>query len=186
MTRIFATQKDICEALVARLRLKISFYNDANCFVSDQPTPVIFPSGKEGCTVAPGPGQFDDIKFSGAGMATLGENATAIVTCFVRHKRDRPGRGEQKLLSQADGMLVRKQLIIGALFAHHWEPVHPVTGDQLLTSQLSPQSVTAPGDVTIGKDELVAFGLTVATPFDWLVQDPDGDDCAYLEGKPCL
>ena len=183
--RRFATQSEVLHAVVERLRSQISRYNEANCFISDQPVPSFFPSGREVCTVSPGAGQFGDALFTGAGIRTLTEDAQVIVTPLIRHKKDRAGQSEITLQSEYDGLLVRKGEILSALlYGDHDLEIEderprtpeevaeqPVVMRKILRNQITPTSCQAPGEVRVGKYELTGMSINFAAPFDWALFD---------------
>lgn len=167
MTRRFATQAEVLHAITQRLIDKIDQYNETSCFVLDQPVPEELPIGKECCTVSPGPGNFVPSLFGGAGIATLTEDATAVVTPLVRHVRGPAGRGTVKLLNEDDGLVTRKWEILQALLANDYDL--NIDGRYLLRDQLTPQSAAAPGETQIGKHKMLGLSITFHIPFDWAI-----------------
>ncbi len=147
-------QDEIFIPIRDRLRGAIQGLNDSNCFVTDQPIPLHFPSGSYCVTVAPSEGSFSAEFYAGRGNATLTEQGSVIVTPMVCMKLDRPFRSEQALLQPDLGLLGWKRSILQALFVWDtsnfpgpaWEPTD-ANGRPLLRSQLQPRTATAPADV---------------------------------------
>ena len=181
--RVRTTEQNVLRAIRDRLRDKVEAYNDQNCVLLEQPIPEEIPGGQEFCTVSPGGGSYPPEMFTGGTIKVMTEDSQVIVTPLVRHMRDRTRRAEQALLSDEDGLTVRKHQILEALLGEDWEPVD-VLGDYILKEQLAPRSAQAPGDIQVGKCKMVGMSLTFFAPFDWDIQ-PVGEVCAELVSGPC-
>jgi len=168
MTREYASQYEILEAIRDRLRSQVTDFSTATtCFISDTPNPVRVPSADAFCVVSVGDGQFNDSHFAGGGQYTCTEDALVQVTVYLQHTSDETDRLQQGLLSSDYGIIrVYKQAILKALLVS-WEPTDG-SGNELLRSQLSPVSATTPTVVEAsGGMDFITFTLTFRTEFDW-------------------
>jgi hypothetical protein len=161
-----ASQADILNAVVDRLIEAIDDFSDANCFLCDQPIPRALPTGRIGCTVSMGGGQFPQEFFAGGGIDTLTESGSVIVTPIVVAKSDRPYRKTRKIVGGKDdsiiNMLSLKQQILAALLGEDWEA--PLG---YLRDMISPISADDPHDVPIGETMATAMQIRFAIVFDW-------------------
>lgn len=167
-----ATQQEILEAVVTRLRACVPEYTDLTCFVSDHPTPVSFPAGPVCCTVSLGSGTFPEPFFAGGGHLTLCEQTTLLVAPYVRSKLDKPAQTTQIMLNETKGLVSRfKPAILKALLVDDssgtrvtWQPLD-TTGNRLLRSNLAPANCSAAAPDASG--EFMGMILAFSVEFDW-------------------
>jgi len=161
------TQDRILESIRDRLRDRIDEYNEATCFVSDSPNPLLIPPGDEFCVVSLGAGIFPAEFFVGGGANQLMEDATVVVSPYVQYAIDESGRLEEAILDHNRGILTRAKLrILRALIRDDWEPEYH--GSELLRDMIRPTQSSAPELLlTQGGLKFVSLSITFATPFDW-------------------
>jgi hypothetical protein len=166
MARDRATQIEILEAIVDRLRTKIPEFTEGTCFVSLLPIPVPAPAGDLGAIVSPGGGSFDtEMEVLGPhdpADTTVVEDATFNITLYTRIQTDQVGRSDDIVQSRGLGLLEMKRRVLRALLVD-WEPEKG--SNQLLRDMLHPVSAGDPD-----YDETARWGsmsLTFGTLFDW-------------------
>lgn len=167
-----ATQKQILDAIVERLRDKVDDLGDTNCFASDQRQPVSWPPDHHAVTVSVGGGRFPEPFYASAGALTLCEQTTVAVTVWLHMDLDRSGRVEEALLSECGLISDWKPDILRALLITEDDdgnpiPWHPVGEDGLglLRNMLAPLSCS---DVfTDAAGEWIGMTLTFGVDFDW-------------------
>ncbi|MFZ9077519.1 MAG: hypothetical protein ACO23H_03225 [Alphaproteobacteria bacterium] len=171
VTRQYATQMEVLQAIQFRIVETLDEFTPANCFILDQPIPPDFPIGRACITISPGSGSFVESMFAGAGAATLTENATTVVTPMVRQVRDAPRSANKALLSQDDGLLELKWRLLRVLIASDFDLslTDATTGNKrmLLREQLSIRSCDPPGFTQVGQYSMMGMSMTFNTPFDW-------------------
>lgn len=167
-----ATQEEILNRVVDRLRVKIPDFSDAVCFLADQPVPPAWPVGDVACVVAVGDGRYPESFTSGGGVSTLCKSLTLGVTPWIRCNLDAiPSmdvvlNGERGLFSCWEPAILRALLLetdsSGTVTA--WNPVG-ADGVGLLRNQIAPLNSTTPRfDATA---EWLGMTVNFSIDFDW-------------------
>jgi len=167
-----ATQKQILDAIVSRLRSKIARLGDMNCHMTDQRQPIAWPPDRECVTVSVEGGRFPEPFYNGGGGSTLCESSTVAVTVWVRCNLDRIQTIEVALLEDTGIYSDWKPDILRALLISEssggdvipWSPVGP-DGICLLRNCLSP--ISCGTVVTDSTGEWLGMTLSFSADFDW-------------------
>ncbi len=152
----FTTEDAVLEAIVARLRSRITeFRNENTCFVSLDPEPEEEQRQNIFATVSPADGaHYDQAQFIGAGNDGVREISGFTVTVFSGMKLDRPDEQRQLLLHEQRGLLKLKRDILRALLRNDdgsgWMPTNS-SGASLLTDFIAPVSAGFPRASASGK-----------------------------------
>lgn len=174
MTQIieFANQATILERIVARLISQIEVLQPETCFVSDLPTPIVWPPSSDlFVTVSPGEGEYDQGMFAAAGEQQVCERGSFIVAVFKSQQADSISAAQTVMLQPGEGSLAYWKLaILQALLKDAWEPsnnVGPLLRDALYPIRASkPEEIRQWGDDESGprwSRMMMAFGIT----WDW-------------------
>lgn len=167
-----ATQREILEAMVGRLRASVPDFTEATCFLSDQPTPVTWPTGGDVIAVVSlGAGLFPEAFYGGGGISTLCKSVELQVTIWVPTLRDAAPSFEYALTNE-HGLYSRWEAeVLRALLVdvvdgkpQVWQP-KGADGKGLLRNSLQPRSTTG-----ARMDQTQTWmGMTISfqMDFDW-------------------
>lgn len=177
------TEFDLLSQIVDRLREKVPF-TAPQCFLSDEPVPVIFPPTDPICTVSVGDCQFDAEYWSGGGGKQLTQHTPIYVTVLIRSTIDNPPSVNVALLDPNRGMLMRfKPRLLRALLSEcdgessdpllmrPWSPDRD--GEPILRDYVQPISCSAPKYLQAGPEggrggaNFLGMTLTLRCSFDW-------------------
>ena len=164
---------EILDHIVRRLRAKIPELPDRACYISDQPTPVAWPTGPLCATVSVSRAAFPAPFQAGGGASTLSCESTVDVTCWVRSTLDQLAASDVVLLGVDRGVwerlvpaVLRAMLLetdaSGGVAA--WNPLG-TDGYGLLRNQIAAQSITPPRPDETG--EWVGTTASFSIDFDW-------------------
>ncbi len=167
-----ATQADILQHILARLRVKIPEFTDANSFLCDQIIPAQWPDGLLCCTLSVPEGRFPEPFSAGGGVSTLCENMTVDVTLFVRCSLDGPPDcdaalvGPEGLWSRWKPDVLRALLLEGSSSSSVdcWMPVDE-DGVGLLRNQIAALRSSAVRPDATGQWSGITISFSV--DFDW-------------------
>lgn len=170
------TPYDLLKAVESRLREKLEYLGQGNCFITDEPIPPnsYFPSGKLTCTICLLDGKFDYPHWVGGGPAQLTEHADLVVTLMTRTKIDQPPRAEQALLNAEFGMLTKhKPRLLQALLVDDpaatalkpWVPLDADGNQFLLDASLIPSRARGPTQLAGG--DWLGLELHFSVAYDW-------------------
>lgn len=177
------TDYDLLVAFQDRLREKVP-YSETQCFVTDEPVPLIWPSKGPWCTVCLGDQQFDPELYSGGGMGQLCQHTPVLVTAFIQSGLDHPPRLPVAMLDPKAGILTEyKPKILRALLSEcdgksdypdlvvPWVPKSG--GQSICRDGVVPVSCSRPTYMVQGETNgrqginILGITLTFRCSFDW-------------------
>lgn len=170
------TQVEVLEGFANRIA-QIPDLNRELVIISDQPVPLLMPSGGLQFVVAPGDSSFD---VKAAHAEAFRDLCGVIVGIYILNRRDRPGRSESKLLNK-NSLLHWKRMILSFLALEDpklgvaskpWEPTRAQGSNQipLLRSIPTPTKATSPRDVPM-HDSWIGMQIYYQVEFDWDLYD---------------
>jgi len=166
MTREYATEEQILESIVERLRDKIDEWSGDSVMLTDHPQPLKVPPSDTFCTVSAGDGTFPPEMFQGGGDLTCTEVCNIIVAPYSQHDLDSIDSLEHALLKAERGVLSRYKRQILKMLLKDWEPTY--NGNELLRSMMRPAYSTKPEVLTVpGGMSFVTISLVFEVEFDW-------------------
>ena len=115
MTVATTTEIEILVAIRDRLRAKRPEFTDKTCFISDTPIPETIAFGNLGVTICDGGSQYVENTYMGAGPNALDTESTIFITILQQCALDTPGRTEQALINDTQGVLRWRKVILDAL-----------------------------------------------------------------------
>lgn len=173
-TTIDGTAYHLLTEVETRLRAEVDGFNEATCFICDDPVPPdsYFPTGGVVCTIALVDGEFNGGHYIGGGANVLTETCSLVVTPMLNIVLDQPPRAKAALLNDSKGILTRyKPRILRALLVDDinaailapWFPVKdakPLTRGALLPTR-------SQGPRKLQGADWIGLSLYFEVEFDW-------------------